>query len=110
MMIETLRVSPRWFRQSYAASKNQAREAFKKIASHLTAGKEEQQRITESARKEAAEIIASAEKKSREIIDEAEKKVAQLESNAQTSIAQASRDMIEATRTAVLKYLKTVFR
>lgn len=76
----------------------------------IRAGKEEQQRIIESAKKEAAEIIAGAEKQSREIIDEAEKKVAQLESNAQTSIAQASRDMVEATKTAVLQYLKTVFR
>ena len=76
----------------------------------IRAGKEEQHRIIKSAEKEAAEIIAKAEKQSKDIISEAEKKVSQLEANAQTSISQASRDMIEATRTAVLNYLKSVFR
>ena len=43
------------------------------------------------------------------IVDEAEVKAAQAEKNAQTAIAQASRDMVEATKIAVLKYLKSVF-
>lgn len=78
--------------------------------SGINAGKKEQQRIIESARQEAAEIISNAEKQSKEIIAEADKKASQLETNAQTSIAQASRDMIEATKTAVLHYLKAVFK
>jgi V/A-type H+-transporting ATPase subunit E len=76
----------------------------------ISAGQEEKKSIIKAAREEAAAIKADAEKKAREIVDEAEKKATQLENNAQTSIAQASRDMIEATRMAVLNYLKSVFR
>ena len=76
----------------------------------VNAGKEEKQRIIKAAREEASAIKADAEKKAREILEEAGKKATQLENNAQTSIAQASRDMIEATRMAVLNYLKSVFR
>jgi len=65
----------------------------------ISAGQEEKQRIIKAAREEASAIKADAEKKA-----------TQLENNAQTSIAQASRDMIEATRMAVLSYLKSVFR
>lgn len=75
----------------------------------ISAGKEEKQRILKEAKEEAAAIIAAAEKQSGDIVEEAEKKAAQLETNAQTAIAQASRDIIEATRMAVLKYLKSVF-
>jgi len=75
----------------------------------IGAGEEEKKRIIKAAGEEAAVIKADAEKKAKEIVDEAEKKAAQLENNAQTAIAQASRDMIEATRMAVLNYLKSVF-
>jgi len=76
----------------------------------ISAGEEEKKRIIKAAREEAAAIKTDAEKKAKEIVEEAEKKAAQLEDNAQTTIAQASRDMIEATRMAVLNYLKSVFR
>jgi len=75
----------------------------------ISAGQEEKQRIIKAAREEASAIKADAEKKAREIVDEACKKAAQLENNATTAIAQASRDMIEATRMALLNYLKSVF-
>ena len=47
--------------------------------------------------------------KAREILEEANRKAEQVMKNAQTSIIQASRDMVEATRMAVLQYLKSVF-
>lgn len=75
----------------------------------IGAGMEEKQRIIESAKEEAKLLISGAEKQSREILEEAEKKAAQIEKNTQTTIAQASRDMIEATKMAVLQYLKSVF-
>lgn len=75
----------------------------------IGAGKEEKQRIINAAKEEAAEIISGAEKQSKEIIKEAEKKASQFEANAQSAIAQASRDMVEATRVSVLKYMKSVF-
>jgi len=75
----------------------------------IDAGKEEKKRIVSSAREEAAKIKADAEQQSREIIEEANRKAEQVMRNAQTSIAQASRDMVEATRLSVLKYLKSVF-
>lgn len=76
----------------------------------ISAGQEEKERIINAAKEEAAAIILGAEKKSKEIVEEAEKKIAQLEANAQTSIAQASRDVVEATRMSILKYMKSVFR
>jgi V/A-type H+/Na+-transporting ATPase subunit E len=75
----------------------------------ISAGKEEQQRIIESAKGEAKLIISGVEKQSVEIVEEAKKKAAQIEENAQTTIAQAARDMLVATRVAVLEYLKSVF-
>ncbi len=76
----------------------------------ISAGNEEKQRIIDDAKQEATAIISRAEKQSGEIVGEAEKKAAQVEENARTSIAQASRDVVEATRMAVLAYLKDVFR
>ncbi len=81
-----------------------------KLKEHgISAGKKEEHRIIESAKGEAKSIISRAEKQSREIVEEARKKAAQIEENAQTTIAQASRDMLVATRVAVLQYLKSVF-
>ena len=76
----------------------------------ISAGQEEKKSIIKAAREEAAAIKADAEKKAKEIVEEAEKEATQLENNGQNSIAQASRDIIEATRLAVLNYLKSVFR
>jgi len=76
----------------------------------ISAGNEEKQRIIDDAKQEATAIISRAKKQSGEIVGEAEKKAAQVEENARTSIAQASRDVVEATRMAVLAYLKDVFR
>jgi V/A-type H+-transporting ATPase subunit E len=76
----------------------------------INAGKEEKQRIIDAAKEEAAALVSRAKEQSNEIIGEAEKKAAQVEENARSAIAQASRDVIEATRMAVLEYLKEVFR
>jgi len=75
----------------------------------INAGEQEKERIVEEAKLEAQEIVAKAEEAAREIVDEANKKAEQVEANAQSSMAQASRDMVEATRMAVLNYLKAAF-
>lgn len=75
----------------------------------INAGEEEKQRIIDEAKKQAEQIIADANAKSAKIVEEAEIKAGQAEKNAKTAIAQASRDMIEATKIALLKYLRSVF-
>lgn len=75
----------------------------------INAGEVEKNKIIENAKAEAAKLIADAKANSETIIKEAETKAAQTEKNAQTAIAQASRDIVEATKMAVLKYLKSVF-
>ncbi|MCL3782199.1 hypothetical protein EMN47_17560 [Prolixibacteraceae bacterium JC049] len=75
----------------------------------INAGEEEKQKIVDNAKAQAEKIIAEAEARGKAIKEEAELKAAQLEQNAQNAIAQASRDMVEATKISVLKYLKSVF-
>jgi len=75
----------------------------------INAGEVEKQKIIENAKAEAAKLIAEAKANSETIIKEAETMAKQTEKNAQTAIAQASRDMVEATKMTVLRYLKSVF-
>ncbi len=75
----------------------------------INAGEAEKQRIIESTKQQAEKLIADAKATSKTIIHEAEAKAAQTEKNAQKAIAQASRDMVEATKIALLKHLKKVF-
>lgn len=75
----------------------------------INAGEEEKQRIIDNAKVQAEQLIAEAKAKSEAIVVEAETKASQMEQNAQTAIAQASRDMVEATKIALLNYLKSVF-
>ncbi len=75
----------------------------------INAGETEKQRIIEAAKKQANELIAKAQSESKTIIDDAKNQASQVERNAQAAISQASRDMIEATKVAILKHLKTVF-
>lgn len=75
----------------------------------IDAGEEEKQRIIENAKKQADKLISEAKATSKTIVEEAEVKAVQAEKNAQTAIVQASRDMVEATKIAVLKYLESVF-
>jgi len=75
----------------------------------ISAGKEEESRIIESAKREAELLISEAEKQGREIVEEAIREAARIEENAHTTIARASRDMLVATRVSVLQYLKSVF-
>lgn len=93
---------------------NQNKENLEGIVSKLkeqgiNAGEIEKQRIIENAKKQAEELIADAKATSKTILEEAKAKASQTEKNAQKAIAQASRDMIEATKIALLKHLKTVF-
>ncbi|TRX71964.1 hypothetical protein [Carboxylicivirga sp. M1479] len=75
----------------------------------INAGEAEKQRIIEDAKKQAESIIADAEAQKTRLIDEANAKAEQAEKNAQTALKQASRDMIEATKVAVLKYMESIF-
>ena len=93
---------------------NQNRENLEGIVSKLkeqgiNAGEQEKQRIIESAKQEAEKLIAEAKATSKKIVEEADAKAAQTEKNAQKAIAQASRDMVEATKIAILNHLKLVF-
>ncbi|WP_321288856.1 hypothetical protein [uncultured Sunxiuqinia sp.] len=82
---------------------------FKLKEQGINAGEEEKQRIIEQARQQAETIISEAEARKSSLIEQAKSKADQLEKNAQISIAQASRDMVEATKIAVLQNLKSVF-
>jgi len=75
----------------------------------INAGEAEKQRIIEEAKKQAEAIISDAEGKKRTIIDEANSKAEQAEKNGVMALKQASRDMIEATKVAVLNYMKSIF-
>lgn len=75
----------------------------------INAGEAEKQRIIEEAKKQAEEIISAAEAKKRSIIEEANSKANQTERNGQMALKQASRDMLEATKVAVLKYMESIF-
>jgi len=75
----------------------------------INAGELEKKRIIDEARKQAEQILSDAKTQSTEMIALAKEESSQLEKNSQSAIAQASRDMLEATRTAVMDYLKSVF-
>jgi V/A-type H+-transporting ATPase subunit E len=75
----------------------------------IQAGKEEKQRIIEEAKAEAKKLVEDAELQRKQIIDEAENKAALTEKNSNAAIAQAMRDMLEATKVAILNYVKSVF-
>ena len=75
----------------------------------IKVGEAEKLQIIESAKKQAKEMLSSAEFKSDNIILEAKTSAAIVEQNTQTALQQASRDMIEATKIALLKYFKSVF-
>lgn len=75
----------------------------------INAGKEEQQRIVEEAKKQAAQIIADAEAEKKKRIDQANNEAAQIKKNTQTALQQASRDVVEATKIAVIDHLENIF-
>ncbi|MDX8339589.1 hypothetical protein SLH46_10370 [Draconibacterium sp. IB214405] len=75
----------------------------------INAGEAEKQRIIENAKQEADKLIAEAKATSKKIVEEAETKASQTEKNAEKAIAQASRDMVEATKIALLNHMKQVF-
>jgi V/A-type H+-transporting ATPase subunit E len=75
----------------------------------IDAGEAEKQRLINEARKQAEQILADAEAQRQAIIEEANNKAKQAEKNALTAIKQASRDMIEANKVAVIKYMESIF-
>ena len=75
----------------------------------IQSGETEKQRIIDEAKKQAESIVAEAKALSSKIVEEAKSQSEQIEKNTQTAIYQASRDMVEATKISVLKYLKSVF-
>ena len=75
----------------------------------ISAGEQEKARIIDAAQKQAEQIISDAEKKASDLVKKAETRAAQIEKNTQSSLEQASRDMVEATRNAILQYVKSVF-
>lgn len=93
---------------------SQNKENLERIVSKLKeqgidAGEQEKLRIIENAKQQAEKIISEAKEAGKKIVEEAENKAVQTEKNAKTAIMQASRDMVEATKIAVLKYLKSIF-
>lgn len=75
----------------------------------INAGEEEKKRLLEAAKTEVDALIAEAKAESKAIIDQAKFQAEQAENNAQKAMVQASRDLLEATKIAVLNHLKTVF-
>ncbi len=75
----------------------------------ITAGEEEKLRIIDNAKRQAERMLSEAEAEKRKIIEEARTYAEQTEKNAQIAIAQASRDMVEATKIAVLDHLQLIF-
>ncbi|WP_372773779.1 hypothetical protein [Mangrovibacterium sp.] len=75
----------------------------------INAGETEKQRLVSDAQKKADDIIAEAERKKNQILEEARLGAAQLEKNANIAITQAARDMVEATKIAMIDNLKSIF-
>lgn len=75
----------------------------------INVGEQEKVKIIDTARNQAKQIVSEAEKQAEKIIEQAETHAAQIEKNTQSSLTQASRDMVEATRNAILRYIKSVF-
>ncbi|MRT92962.1 hypothetical protein [Ancylomarina sp. 16SWW S1-10-2] len=75
----------------------------------VKAGQEEKYKIVEAAKKQAEELLVKAKLESNQIIQEAKTSAAQFEKNGKAALAQASRDLIEATKIAILKHLQSTF-
>lgn len=93
---------------------NNTKENLEGIVSKLkeqgiNSGEKEKQRIIAEAKKQADAMISEAEALKENIIEKANTQAAQTKKNAEIAIAQASRDMVEATKIAILDYLKSVF-
>jgi V/A-type H+-transporting ATPase subunit E len=75
----------------------------------ITAGEEEKLRIIDNAKRQAERMLSEAEAEKRKIIEEARTYAEQTEKNARIAITQASRDMVEATKIAILDHLQLIF-
>lgn len=93
---------------------NNNRENLEGIVSRLkeqgiNAGEEAKEHIIEEAKRKAELIVSEAEAEKARIIEEAMRQATQISKNAEIAIAQASRDMVEATKIALLNHLKSIF-
>ncbi len=75
----------------------------------IEAGEKEKNRLIELANKKVEEMLADAKAKSEEIIKKAKTEAAQIEKNSQAAISRSARDMVEATKIAIINHLKNVF-
>lgn len=75
----------------------------------IQAGENEKDRLIAEAKKEADQIIAKAKQQSTDIVAQANDAAAQVQKNATAAMVQASRDVVEATKIAVIEQLKTAF-
>ncbi|PKQ65020.1 hypothetical protein BZG02_04060 [Labilibaculum filiforme] len=81
-----------------------------KLKEHgIKAGQEEKYKLVEAGKKQVEELLIKAKLESNQIIQEAKINATQMEKNAQIAIRQSSRDLIEATKIAMLDSLKSVF-
>ena len=75
----------------------------------IQAGQDEKTRLIAEANQQAEQILADAKKQSEGIIAQANESAALAEKNAQSAMIQASRDVVEATKIAVIAQLKVSF-
>lgn len=75
----------------------------------IEAGEIERDRILNDATLKVNKMLTDAETKAKQIIDKAKNEAAQTERNAQTAISQAARDVIEATKVALINHLHQSF-
>ena len=75
----------------------------------IKAGETEKKRLLDAAHEKVEAMLAEAATQSQEIIKKAKIDADQIEKNSNAAIAQAARDMVEATKIAILKHLKKVF-
>lgn len=75
----------------------------------IQTGEAEKKRMIEEGKKQVEVMLAEARNQAKEIIDEAKEKTEQIEKNARIAMNQASRDIVEATKVAIIKHLQSVF-
>lgn len=75
----------------------------------IQAGEIEKKLLLDAATEKAEKMIADAEAKSKEIVAKAKAEAVQIEKNSRTAISQAARDIVEATKIAIINHLQNTF-
>lgn len=75
----------------------------------IQAGETEKKLLLDAANEKVEKMIADAEAKSKEIVAKAKAEAAQIEKNSRTAISQAARDIVEATKIAIINHLQRTF-